>query len=928
MIPDISHTFLRGAPCKVMFADVEALGSLGINGKPLLCSLMPEDTWAVFFSSCCEMVRERAPEHISSEALATTLFSCWTLLPVLPNGAVLPSQRRPDLPFECFSSSISRFVLIHRDYDDLSSAQKLPLKTHLFWREIAPSVIFSQMALHPLIPMRKDATPPCRIDTLVFEGGGVKGLAFPSALQVLSDANILSGVNQYAGTSAGSIAAVLLAVGFTVKELFQIMAKSDFGKFKDSSTSGSLALFSYYGIYKGDFFLSWIGELIKQKLGAADATFGDLYLRRRVTVVVTGTCLETRTTEYFHWMNFPEMPLRLAVRISMSIPLFFNAVKFKGCHWVDGGVFNNYPISIFDGVLIGDEKSRTSPPKHNVLGLRLLSAQDLITSMFGRQASRHKQQQPIDGLADLTEALIVGMLDEIQTLRSKPEDANRTIPLNVGTIPSTQFQLNASEQLQLIHSGTNAALEYLTCNQIPPGVHTLMTWRLIVIRAQRLFAESPPSVFEKKEHDPKSKAKKKKPKSKIKKIKLSVAFHLGPLHLHSRHERAPEPTWTHELSLTHALLFHSGITFRLMGESASQGAQILGRARLHTGFFSNPDRYSEPQLIELPIQPAFQPTDDSASRMTFGNVASPSTSLLTRLGKSEQNPVLLCSLHCVYPGSISGDIVPRKFLNPSVTRVFVCIESGHDLAVRDKNGLSDPYVVVNFQGQKKKTTTFNQSLDPYWDETLIFDVSFGMSSWTFNFHVFDFDIGSKDDSMGCAEFQLANQANSQPMSFPQTVELPLQIAPNHSSQVSGHIRVTIDLDDNLSVAASRSLKVAITPTPWLSQLVPDWDQTKPTITISIDPQLAVGALITKLNNKIMMRSEPQNHAQIQSKLKKWALSLKQHDGSIKQLNPSEPIHAITDAWTRDFIYSESPSHSQRKKSKKRLHSAKQSKKNV
>ena len=50
----------------------------------------------------------------------------------------------------------------------------------------------------------------------------------------------------------------------------------------------------------------------------------------------------------------PDMPVAEAVRISMSIPLFFTAKKrvhpqmgFR-CVYVDGGVLNNFPVKLFD----------------------------------------------------------------------------------------------------------------------------------------------------------------------------------------------------------------------------------------------------------------------------------------------------------------------------------------------------------------------------------------------------------------------------------------------------------------------------------------------------------------------------------------------------------------------------------------------------
>jgi len=47
---------------------------------------------------------------------------------------------------------------------------------------------------------------------LVFEGGGIRGLAYAGTIKVLEEKNILSQVEKTAGTSAGAIAALLISL--------------------------------------------------------------------------------------------------------------------------------------------------------------------------------------------------------------------------------------------------------------------------------------------------------------------------------------------------------------------------------------------------------------------------------------------------------------------------------------------------------------------------------------------------------------------------------------------------------------------------------------------------------------------------------------------------------------------------------------------
>ena len=58
---------------------------------------------------------------------------------------------------------------------------------------------------------RTDALPRY-FDSIVFEGGGVKGAVYAGALVALDEHKVLSNVKKFAGTSAGSTVAALLVV--------------------------------------------------------------------------------------------------------------------------------------------------------------------------------------------------------------------------------------------------------------------------------------------------------------------------------------------------------------------------------------------------------------------------------------------------------------------------------------------------------------------------------------------------------------------------------------------------------------------------------------------------------------------------------------------------------------------------------------------
>src|SRR5829696_6799499 len=116
---------------------------------------------------------------------------------------------------------------------------------------------------------------------LVFEGGGVKGIALVGAFSVLEERGYEP--QNMAGASAGAIVAVLLAAGYTAAELQKIIGELDYDRFKDEAwedriplAGKSLSVLKDLGIYEGKAFLAWMGDLLEAK---GVRMFGDLVRR-------------------------------------------------------------------------------------------------------------------------------------------------------------------------------------------------------------------------------------------------------------------------------------------------------------------------------------------------------------------------------------------------------------------------------------------------------------------------------------------------------------------------------------------------------------------------------------------------------------------------------------------------------------------------
>lgn len=186
---------------------------------------------------------------------------------------------------------------------------------------------------------------------------------------MLEQRGILRRIKRVGGAAAGAINASLLALGYSLEEIRDILANLDFRNFMDDDWGvlrDAKRLVRDFGWYKGDFFWQWMAHLVEAKTGNPDATFADLVKRRgKPKLYLVATNLATRLSQVYSKDHSPALPVADAVRRSMSIPLFFAAVRESDDLFVDGGVLDNYPIRLFDRekyVANRDRKRHTATP--------------------------------------------------------------------------------------------------------------------------------------------------------------------------------------------------------------------------------------------------------------------------------------------------------------------------------------------------------------------------------------------------------------------------------------------------------------------------------------------------------------------------------------------------------------------------------------
>jgi NTE family protein len=302
------------------------------------------------------------------------------------------------------------------------------------------------------------------IENFVFEGGGVKGAVYAGCMQVMDEHGLFDQVKRVAGTSAGSITAALLAVGAGSKGLTTTILDSNFNKFiyhRGGILSDIFRTFWCYGIHSGNSFVAILKGYFQQFGGDADMTFGQLaeHIARDPTrfkdLYVVASDISNQLPKVFSSVHTPEIPIWMAVRASMSIPMLFEPFKIGKDYYVDGGLSWNYPIDIFD--TMKDDGSRTY--NQATLGF-FLEPQSLVKD--GPDFNPPRMQ--INSLKQALEAIIAFASDTSNADRIHPDDASRTVFVDNLGVSAIDFRISKTKIKELIASGRKATTAFLLDN--------------------------------------------------------------------------------------------------------------------------------------------------------------------------------------------------------------------------------------------------------------------------------------------------------------------------------------------------------------------------------------------------------------------------------------------------------------------------------
>jgi NTE family protein len=306
---------------------------------------------------------------------------------------------------------------------------------------------------------------------LVFEGGGVKGVGLAGAYVALEEQGWEP--QCVAGASAGAITAALVAAGYTGAELREEVLALQLSQFKDEGWEDripligkELSILRDFGVYEGRRFLQWMTEKLDRK---GVRTFGDLkptgsderkraFRLQVIASDVTHHEMLVLPRDAQKIGSTPEtLSIAYAVRMSMSIPIFFEPVRHSNDSTgmehliVDGGMLSNFPVWLFDA---------EQRPRFPTFGL-LLVEQPARTTVADRLSGPQGTVSHSQSIIDYLKALAQTLTEAHDRMHVNEAEFARTIPIPTLGVRTTDFDLSRERAQGLYDSGYDAAKAFL-----------------------------------------------------------------------------------------------------------------------------------------------------------------------------------------------------------------------------------------------------------------------------------------------------------------------------------------------------------------------------------------------------------------------------------------------------------------------------------
>ena len=182
---------------------------------------------------------------------------------------------------------------------------------------------------------------------LTIGGGAVKGFAFLGALEYLYKNNLLNNIENFYGTSVGSILGILFIIGNKPFEILNVLLQFNF---KEINTFDLTHLQEKYSLLNDTFFVK-INDIFSKKENT-NITIEEFNKKYKIKINIYATSIQDRKNINLNEETFPKLKVLTAIQASCSIPILFPPVNIDDKLYVDGCLKNIDGVNLSDGYII------------------------------------------------------------------------------------------------------------------------------------------------------------------------------------------------------------------------------------------------------------------------------------------------------------------------------------------------------------------------------------------------------------------------------------------------------------------------------------------------------------------------------------------------------------------------------------------------
>lgn len=277
---------------------------------------------------------------------------------------------------------------------------------------------------------------------LVLSGGGIKVVALVGSLLTLEESGYLTKLHEVCGVSAGAFLAFIMASGYPIAKIKDLILDLNFSVIRNMSAEGFLGFPETFGVDDGTKLVQFLESMTKVALKLDPAiTFAELALKGKYSFRCWATDLTTKEPCEFSASKTPSCRVIDALRASMALTMYFTPVPhpITGNLLSDGGIQGNLPLHH-----LSEDECQES------LALGFCSSLDAIEA---------KPETPTDLMGFVNS--IFACLTHGRNDAKLSTWAHAILKIPVGDFPSWNFEASREDRVMLLEKGAIATSLWL-----------------------------------------------------------------------------------------------------------------------------------------------------------------------------------------------------------------------------------------------------------------------------------------------------------------------------------------------------------------------------------------------------------------------------------------------------------------------------------